>query len=190
MSLYISNSVRRFKKTLLLSKPTYLTKLQMNLINDKSAHYDVLRENKEKRYQGWLHNDRGFCSRKTKKSILILLKRVKPVKRGILVLLKYLKQQINTFDTVLPPFSPLLGVLNIIDSLVFCVTVWIALFIPLFLCFRHELLSTTFGDNAVNFMQLVAPWVFIFDTLKYLNTSCFVRGQIISERIQIAKNYC
>ncbi|KAL4461297.1 hypothetical protein ABPG72_019780 [Tetrahymena utriculariae] len=189
MSYFISKSVQNFKKILILSKPAYLTKLQLNLINDKSSHYDKVRENKEKRYQGWLYDSQGCCSRRNKKRILQLLKKIRGLKNFVLNTLKILEQKINDFDQKLTPFSPLNTFLQLFEFLVLIFTLFIGICIPFFICFQDEIIDTPAGDTLNIIIKHVAPYVFIFDILKYLNTGCFIRGQIINDRLQIFQNY-
>lgn len=64
-------------------------------------------------------------------------------------------------------------------------TIYISLFIPVYISFNDDIS----GNNHSIVLKSVSPYVFIIDTLKYLNTGCFVRGQLINERLSIIKNY-
>ncbi|KAL4502425.1 hypothetical protein ABPG72_012012 [Tetrahymena utriculariae] len=185
--LYLTNHLRfQAKKVLLFFRPYNLTENQLQAINDKSAQtFKEVKSQQQHNMKKYKPIKRSKLQKKLRNYYIQSKKKMK----CIIVPIQYTIERVYNFifllDRIIPLINPFSFFMMIWDFIIILLSIFNLLFIPYYICF----IGYEQAQNITSLLQRISYTIYLIDILVSMNTSNYVKGELVQERKKVIKGY-
>ncbi|KAL4470332.1 hypothetical protein ABPG74_011943 [Tetrahymena malaccensis] len=185
--LFLTNHLRfQVKKVLLFFRPYNLAENQLQAINDKSAQtFKEAKSYQQHNTKKYKPIKRSKLQKKFRNYYIQTKKKIKCIIEPVEYALERVQSFIFLLDRVIPLINPFSFFMMIWDFIIILLSIFNLLFIPYYICFigQQEAYYIT------SFLQRISYIIYLVDVFVSMNTSNYVKGELVQERKKVIKGY-